>query len=379
MLIRSTLHDHKILHNSRPDDTSYDARASLADRMPLMTIREMLERIEFETLVPRAAKSAETRGRDREEPEDDLRPSYQRDRDRIIHCKSFRRLKHKTQVFLAPEGDHYRTRLTHVLEVSQIGRTIAKSLRLNEILTEAISLGHDLGHSAFGHAGEAALNKLVHGGFDHYRQSVRVVEKLEYDGQGLNLTIEVRDGILKHSKGEKGELLRSRPNSRALTLEGDIVRISDIIAYVNHDIDDGVRAGLIVEDDIPKAVRETLGRNGNTRIDRMVRDVIQATLACDFEMISMSPEVYEALEELRTWMFQNMYLIPAVRGEFEKAQRILTELFQYVTAHPEEHLDIASGEPVDRLALDFIAGMTDRYAMNLYAKLFLPKPWVGSV
>src|SRR5689334_15507102 len=192
-----------------------------------MNIREMLERIEHDTLVPQAAKSSETRGRDRAEPEDDIRPSYQRDRDRIIHCKAFRRLKHKTQVFLAPEGDHYRTRLTHVLEVTQIARTIAKSLRLNETLTEAMGLGHDLGHSAFGHAGEAALSKLVKGGFDHYRQSVRVVEKLENDGRGLNLTIEVRDGILKHSKGQKGELLRSRPKSRALTLEGDIVRISE--------------------------------------------------------------------------------------------------------------------------------------------------------
>src|SRR6476646_4730229 len=227
-----------------------------------MDIRHLLEKIEYETLVPQAAKSAETRGRDREEPEDDLRPSYQRDRDRIIHCKAFRRLKHKTQVFLAPEGDHYRTRLTHVLEVMQIARTIAKSLRLNEVLTEAIALGHDLGHSAFGHAGEAALNKLVKGGFDHYRQSVRVVETLE----DLNLTIEVRDGILKHSKGEKGELLRSRPKSRALTLEGDIVRISDIIAYVNHDIDDGVRAGIITENDIPQPIREVLGETGTNRI-----------------------------------------------------------------------------------------------------------------
>jgi dGTPase len=216
-----------------------------------MNIRETLEKIELDTFVPQAARSAETRGRDREEPEDDLRPAYQRDRDRIIHSKAFRRLKHKTQVFLAPEGDHYRTRLTHVLEVTQIGRTIAKSLRLNETLTEAIGLGHDLGHSAFGHAGEAALNKLVKGGFDHYRQSVRVVEVLENEGRGLNLTIEVRDGILKHSKGQTGELLRSRPKSRALTLEGDIIRISDIIAYVNHDIDDGIRAGIISEDDIP--------------------------------------------------------------------------------------------------------------------------------
>ncbi len=338
-----------------------------------MNIREQLERIEYDTLVPQAAKSAETRGRDREEPEDDIRPSYQRDRDRIIHCKAFRRLKHKTQVFLAPEGDHYRTRLTHVLEVTQIARTIAKSLRLNEVLTEAIGLGHDLGHSAFGHAGEAALNKLVRGGFDHYRQSVRVVEKLE----NLNLTVEVRDGILKHSKGEKGELLRKRPKARALTLEGDIVRISDIIAYVNHDIDDGIRAGIIREDDIPRDIRKTLGNTKSNRIDRMVRDVIDATLACDYEAILMTPEALDALEALRKYMFENMYLIHEVRGEFEKAQKILTALFEYVVAHPQEFFETATDEPVERLAIDFIAGMTDRYALNLYSKLFLPKPWVS--
>ena len=337
-----------------------------------MTIREMLERIEADTLVPRAARSAETRGRDRAEPEDDLRPSYQRDRDRIIHCKAFRRLKHKTQVFLAPEGDHYRTRLTHVLEVMQIARTIAKSLRLNEVLTEAIALGHDLGHSAFGHAGEAALNKLVKGGFDHYRQSVRVVEVLENDGRGLNLTREVRDGILKHSKGEKGELLRSRPKSRALTLEGDIVRISDIIAYVNHDIDDGIRAGLLAEKDIPREIRSALGQTGRARIDKMVRDAIGATLACDYEAIRMSPEVLEALEELRAFMFQNLYLTPAVRSEFDKAQRMLIALFEYVTAHPNDYFP-GRDEPVEQLAIDFIAGMTDRYAINLYEKLFVPR------
>jgi len=336
----------------------------------------MLENIERDTLVARAALSAETRGRDREEGEDDIRPSYQRDRDRIIHCKAFRRLKHKTQVFLAPEGDHYRTRLTHVLEVTQIARTIAKSLRLNEVLTEAIGLGHDLGHSAFGHAGEAALNKLVKGGFDHYRQSVRVVEVLENDGRGLNLTIEVRDGILKHSKGEKGELLRRRPKSRALTLEGDIVRISDIIAYVNHDIDDGIRAGVLTENDIPKDIRKALGNKGGDRIDRMVRDVIDSTLACDYEQIAMSAEVLEALEELRTYMFQNMYLTPTVRGEFVKAQRTLTALFEHVIAHPEEFLDTSRDEPVERLAIDFIAGMTDRYAINLYERLFVPRAWV---
>ncbi|HEX6179477.1 MAG TPA: deoxyguanosinetriphosphate triphosphohydrolase [Thermoanaerobaculia bacterium] len=340
-----------------------------------MNIREMLERIEQETLVPQAAKSSDTRGRDREEPEDDLRPSYQRDRDRIIHSKAFRRLKHKTQVFLAPEGDHYRTRLTHVLEVTQIARTIAKSLRLNEVLTEAIALGHDLGHSAFGHAGEAALNKLVKGGFDHYRQSVRVVEKLENNGRGLNLTVEVRDGILKHSKGQTGELLRSRPKSRALTLEGDIVRISDIIAYVNHDIDDGIRAGLIRSEDIPADVRKSLGSSGSERIDRMVRDVIAATEACAYEAVSMSPEVYEALEELRRYMFDNLYLTPTVRGEFEKAQKMLVALFEYVVAHPDQFLPREDDEPVEWLAVDFIAGMTDRYAMNLYARIYLPRPW----
>ena len=342
-----------------------------------MTIRETLERIEAETLHPRAGLSANTRGRDRNEPEDDIRPSYQRDRDRIIHCKAFRRLKHKTQVFLAPEGDHYRTRLTHVLEVTQIGRTIAKALRLNEVLTEAIGLGHDLGHSAFGHAGEAALNKLVKGGFDHYRQSVRVVEKLENDGEGLNLTVEVRDGILKHSKGEKGELLRKRPKSRALTLEGDIVRISDIIAYVNHDIDDGIRAGLIREDDIPKDIRTTLGVRGSDRIDRMVRDVIASTQACDYEAISMSAEVEQALDALRKYMFENMYLIPEVRGEFEKAQKVLIALFEHIMKDPSPFVDTKSDEPVERLAIDFIAGMTDRYALNLYAELFLPKPWMA--
>jgi dGTPase len=336
-----------------------------------MHIREMLEKIEDETLVPRAARSAQTRGRDRAEAEDDLRPAYQRDRDRIIHCKAFRRLKHKTQVFLAPEGDHYRTRLTHVLEVTQIARTIAKSLRLNEVLTEAIGLGHDLGHSAFGHAGEAALNKLVRGGFDHYRQSVRVVEVLE----DLNLTIEVRDGILKHSKGEKGELLRKRPKSRALTLEGDIVRISDIIAYVNHDIDDGIRAGIITENDIPADIRKTLGSRASARIDRMVRDVITATMACDYEAIDMTAEVLEALEALRRYMFDNMYLLPDVRREFEKAQHILTALFEHVVAHPDEFF-AGREEPVERMAIDFLAGMTDRYAINLYEKLFVPRAWV---
>ncbi|MBW3565759.1 MAG: deoxyguanosinetriphosphate triphosphohydrolase [Acidobacteria bacterium] len=335
----------------------------------------MLEQIETETLAPRAARSRETRGRDREEPNDDFRPSYARDRDRIVHCKAFRRLKHKTQVFLAPEGDHYRTRLTHVLEVTQVARTIARSLRLNETLTEAIGLGHDLGHSPFGHAGEAALNKLIRGGFDHYRQSVRVVEKLENDGAGLNLTIEVRDGILKHSKGQHGELLRSRPKSRALTLEGDVVRISDIIAYVNHDIDDGIRAGLLGPEDIPKEIRSVLGNTGAERIDRMVRDVVSRSLAVELESIDMSPEVYEALETLRKYMFENLYLTPTVREQFIKAQGLLQALFEAVTNDPERFLEVEEGETVERLTIDFIAGMTDRYAINLYEELFVPSRW----
>jgi dGTPase len=321
-------------------------------------------------------RSPLSRGRVRPEPPDEYRTAFERDRDRILHSKAFRRLKHKTQVFLAPEGDHYRTRLTHVLEVMQIARTIAKSLRLNEVLAEAIALGHDVGHSAFGHAGEAALNKLVKGGFDHYRQSVRVVEKLENDGRGLNLTIEVRDGILKHSKGEKGELLRKRSKSRALTLEGDIVRISDIIAYVNHDSDDGIRAGIITEDDVPAEVRRTLGGRAAIRIDRMVRDVIDSTLACGYEAISMSPEALEALEELRRYMFENLYFSEPVRHEVTKAQHVLTALFEHVVAHPGDYLPRDSEDTPERLAVDFVAGMTDRYAMNLYAELFMPKPWV---
>jgi dGTPase len=340
-----------------------------------MTIREMLEKIEDDTLAPRAARSAASRGRDRSEPEDEIRPSYQRDRDRIIHSKAFRRLKHKTQVFLAPEGDHYRTRLTHVLEVTQIARTIAKSLRLNEVLTEAIGLGHDLGHSPFGHAGEAALNKLVKGGFDHYRQSVRIVESLENDGQGLNLTVEVRDGILKHSKGEKGEIIRSRARARALTLEGDVVRLADIIAYVNHDIDDGIRAGLLGEEEIPRPIREILGDGSGARIDRMVRDVIAKTLECDYEAISMSPEILGALEELRAFMFRNLYLADSVRAEFDKAQRMLVSLFEYIVAHPEQFAEMEREGDPERSAVDFIASMTDRFAINLYTRIFVPSPW----
>jgi dGTPase len=259
-----------------------------------MTIREKLEETERSTLSPRATLSAASKGRERDEKPHPFRTAFQRDRDRIIHSKSFRRLKHKTQVFLAPFGDHFRTRLTHTLEVSQIGRTIAKALRLNEDLTEAVALGHDIGHTPFGHAGEDTLDELLPGGFSHYEQSLRVVEKLEYEGKGLNLTAEVRDGILHHSKG-RGEILEDDPEGMAKTLEGQIVRVSDVIAYVNHDIDDAIRAGIIKDGDIPSSLVKSLGKWHASRIDRLVEDVIQASLAAGLERIAMSGEVMGAL------------------------------------------------------------------------------------
>jgi dGTPase len=243
----------------------------------LSSIRESLELREQETLAPQAARSAMTRGRLHAEVEDDVRPAFQHDRDRIIHCKAFRRLKHKTQVFLAPAGDHYRTRLTHTLEVSQIARTIAKVLRLHEELTEAIALGHDLGHTPFGHAGERVLDSLMPGGFRHYEQSLRIVDRLEHDGRGLNLTWEVRDGIGRHSKGREGSPVGVDPDKRAATLEGQIMRVADLIAYVNHDIDDAVRAGVLNEEALPARAVALLGRSSSSRIARMVKDVVTET------------------------------------------------------------------------------------------------------
>ena len=259
-----------------------------------MTVRESLERLEEQYLSPYASLSSRTQGRDRPEPLCDIRPEYQRDRDRILHCKSFRRLKHKTQVFLAPEGDHYRTRLTHTLEVSQIARTIAKSLRLNESLAEAIALGHDLGHTPFGHSGEAVLNRIYEGGFTHYEQSIRVVEVLEKNGRGLNLTKEVRDGILNH-----------RTAGHPSTLEGCIVRLSDKIAYINHDIDDAIRAKLFVEEDLPREYTDVLGRSVRDRLNNMIRDIIGNSL--DKPQIIMSPDMEKAMQGLRGWMFDNVY------------------------------------------------------------------------
>ncbi len=332
-----------------------------------MTIRETIEFIEKSSLSPFATLSENSRGRDREEAECDIRPVFQRDRDRILHCKAFRRLKHKTQVFLTPDGDHYRTRLTHTLEVAQIARTIAKSLRLNEELTEAIALGHDLGHTPFGHAGEAMLNELCEGGFKHNEQSVRIVEKLEKNGRGLNLTWEVRDGILNHQTGS----LPSTP-------EGRIVRLSDKIAYINHDIDDAIRAHVLEEDDIPMEYRQILGFTTRARLNTLIHDIIINSQGVSD--IHMSPEVEKAMQELRGFMFVHVYKNPVAKGEEVKAKDLLSRLFCYYMEHldklPEQFLTmIEAGEARDRVVCDYIAGMTDQYAIAKFDEYFMPKAW----
>ena len=336
-----------------------------------MTIREKLEAVEKQILSPKACLSARSRGRVRAEAPHPLRTAFQRDRDRIIHSKSFRRLKHKTQVFLAPFGDHYRTRLTHTLEVSQIARTIAKALRLNEDLTEAIALGHDLGHTPFGHAGEQMLAELLPGGFSHYEQSLRVVEKLEYDGKGLNLSFEVRDGIFKHSKG-RGEILDGDLTDLPMTLEGQIVRVSDIIAYVNHDVDDALRAEIISEADIPASLVKILGKWHANRIDRMVMDVVEASLALNLERIALSPRIKRAVVELRDFLYEKVYFGTIALEEHAKVKKIMADLYRYVLAHPADYVkDYPKGDSLEIRAGDFIAGMTDQYALALYEKLFL--------
>jgi len=338
-----------------------------------MTIREELEEIEKKTLSPKACSSIQSRGRERPEKLHPLRTAFQRDRDRIIHSKSFRRLKHKTQVFLSPFGDHYRTRLTHTLEVSQIARTIAKALRLNEDLTEAIALGHDLGHTPFGHAGEETLARLLPGGFTHYEQSLRVVEKLEYEGKGLNLTLEVRDGIFKHSKG-KGEILEVKKQDMPMTLEGQIVRASDIIAYVNHDIDDAVRAGIIKETDIPSHLIQILGKWHASRIDKMVEDVVEASLKSNLETIAMSEEIREAITELRDFLYEKVYFNPQSKEELERTEKILTDLYNYILRNPDDYIKpYPEGDSLEKRAADFIAGMSDKYALGLYEKIFFPR------
>jgi len=341
------------------------------------TIREQLEERERETLAPQAMLSATTRGRLRPETEDPIRPAFQRDRDRIVHCKAFRRLKHKTQVFFAPTGDHYRTRLTHTLEVSQIARTIAKVLRLHEELTEAIALGHDLGHTPFGHAGERVIDSLMPGGFNHYEQSLRIVDMLENDGRGLNLTWEVRDGIAKHSKGKSGAPVGMPPALRASTIEGQIMRVADLIAYVNHDIDDATRAGLIKADDLPRDLVEALGTSSSARIGTLVRDVVSQTLEGGLTEIRMSRTILDAVLGLRSFLFDAVYENAIATSEFRKASGILSGLWEKLRERPGDYLDARTidQEGLDAAIRDFIAGMTDRFAVGLFEQLFIPKPW----
>ena len=332
-----------------------------------MTIRQQMEQMEQELLSPYACLSIHSKGRDRQEEECDSRPVFQRDRDRILHSKSFRRLKNKTQVFLTPKGDHYRTRLSHTLEVSQNARTIAKALRLNEDLVEAIALGHDLGHTPFGHAGEFILNQIYEGGFEHSEQSVRIVEKLEKDGQGLNLTWEVRDGIRNHQT-------KTIPH----TLEGKIVRLSDKIAYVNSDIDDAIRAQLLCEEDIPVELRRTLGGSTKSRLNHLIHDIIIHSR--NQNDIRMSEETAEALRDLRIFMFQNVYKNPVAKSEEVKAKAMLEQLFYFYMDHIEEiplkllHM-LDEGEDKGRVVCDYISGMTDQYAITKFSEHFVPVAW----
>jgi dGTPase len=330
------------------------------------TPRERTEQLEREVLSPRAVLAAETKGRDRDEPQDPIRTVFQRDRDRILHAKAFRRLKHKTQVFMAPEGDHYRVRLTHTLDVSQIARTCARALRLNEDLTEAIALGHDLGHTPFGHLGEQALTPFLGRPFRHNEQSLRIVEHLENDGAGLNLTWEVRDGIVHH------------PWSTPMpaTLEAQLVRFADRIAYINHDIDDAVRAGVLDPMELPAAAVAVLGPTHSDRIDTLVSDVVGQSE--DRDEIALSPPVFGALDALRDYMFSEVYLRESARGDHERATRLIRDLFSHFLEHPDEmppEYHEAPGDLPTRVA-DFISGMTDRYAIRTYERLFLPRGWL---
>lgn len=333
-----------------------------------MTIREELEEIELKTLSKYASFSRYSKGRNREETPCDIRTCYQRDRDRIIHCKAFRRLKHKTQVFLAPAGDHYRTRLTHTLEVSQIARTIAKALRMNEDLTEAIALGHDLGHTPFGHAGESAVNNICKDGFAHFEQSIRVVEILEKKGQGLNLTKEVRDGIVNH-----------RTSGNPSTMEGKIVRLSDKIAYINHDIDDAIRGKILSESDLPVEFTNILGHSKKERLNTMIYDIVNNSL--DEPDIIMSVRIESAMKGLREFMFKNVYSNPVAKGEEIKAKRMLTQLYNYYLYHieemPEEYIWLINvrKERPERVVCDYIAGMTDQYSVRKFEELFVPSFW----
>ena len=331
------------------------------------SVRIKLEEIEKETLSQYATLSVNSRGRLRDEEQCDIRPVFQRDRDRILHSKSFRRLKDKTQVFLTPEGDHYRTRLTHTLEVSQNARTIAKALRLNEDLVEAIALGHDLGHTPFGHAGERALNDVCPLGFAHNEQSLRLVDVLEKDGQGFNLTMEVRDGILNH-----------QTSGNPFTLEGRIVRISDKIAYIHHDMDDAIRGGILKEEDVPDKIKEIAGRTTGQRLDTFIHDVVVNSM--NKPDIQMSEPVAKAMKDLRQFMFDNVYTNPKVKSEEKKAVDLVKTLYEHYSSHIDEmtgemKLMLDRGEDKDRVVCDYISSMTDRYAIALYEDLFIPKSW----
>ncbi len=329
------------------------------------TIREQSQALERQTLSPRAALSENTGGRELPEEECPLRTPYQRDRDRIIHCNAFRRLMHKTQVFLFPQGDHYRTRLTHTLEVNQIARTIGRGLRLNEDLIEAIAMGHDLGHTPFGHAGEYALRDVSPIWFVHSEQSVRVVEKLEKDGRGLNLTKEVRDGILCHS--DKAPW--------AATLEGRVVRYADKIAYINHDIEDAIRGGILREEDLPWEVKMGLGRSKSQRITALVTSLIQNS----GQEIQMDPEVFRLYRTLQDFLFEAVYKNPVAKGEEGKAKEIIAQLYTWFVDHPDklpvEYERIREEEGIPRAVVDYIAGMSDRYCIATFEDIFLPRPW----
>ena len=328
--------------------------------------RENRERAEELLVCSRGVLARSSAGRLRPEPECELRTCFQRDIDRIIHCKSFRRLKHKTQVFLQPEGDHYRTRLTHTLEVARIARTISRALMLNEDLTEAIALGHALGHTPFGHAGERALNDIFPGGFRHYEQSLRVVDRLEKDGRGLNLCSETRIGILNHTTGiPRG------------SLEADVVRLSDRIAYINHDLDDAERAGILAPGDEPEIIRERLGVRNSERINSIVTDVIETS--AELDVILMSPDITEAVQVFTDFMYAEVYKNPVAKGEESKVGNILYSIWEYYVNHPEklpaDYRAIADEEGIERAATDYVSGMTDKYVMDVYYDLFIPKSW----
>ncbi len=334
-----------------------------------MLIRETLEQWEDEYLSPFAMLSKNSKGRLRDEEQCDIRPCFQRDRDRIIHSKSFRRLKDKTQVFLTPDGDHYRTRLTHTLEVSQTARTMARALRLNEELVEAIALGHDLGHTPFGHAGERALNRVCPEGFEHAEQSVRTVDVLEKDGQGLNLTYEVRDGILNHQT-------KGMPS----TLEGKVVRFSDKIAYIHHDMDDAIRAGILKEDDVPRDITSVIGNTTGARLDCFIHDIV--TTSMHLNDIRMSPEVDKAMKDLRMFMFENVYQNPLAKSEEGKAEALIETLYEYFMANfdkiPKDfRMLVDQGDSKERVVCDYVGAMTDRFAIATYENIFIPNTWHG--